>query len=66
MDEIAISIRRIPDDQSVEARLDILQKAGLIMWYGRKLPPITPVTRLESQQTVADLLIADRQSNFPV
>jgi hypothetical protein len=57
---------RSADAQSLEARLDILQKAGLVMWGVRKLPPITPADRLEGEQTVADLLIADRESNFPV
>lgn len=53
--------RIVPISQPIEARLEALQKAGLIMWDGRKLPPLDPVALAEGEQTVADLLIEDRE-----
>jgi len=52
--------RIVPMEQPIEARLDGLKQAGLIAWSGQKLAPLVPVTRIQGDRTVADLLLEDR------
>jgi prevent-host-death family protein len=53
--------RIVPISPSLEARLQDLAEAGLTAWSGRKLSPMAPVARTRGQQTVADLLLEDRE-----
>jgi hypothetical protein len=41
--------------------MENLAEAGLITWSGQKLSRIAPVARTHGQQTVADLLLEDRE-----
>lgn len=55
-------IRRIvPLRPSVEGRVQELTQAGLTAWSGRRLAPLAPVARAQGGQTVADLLLEDRE-----
>ena len=54
-------IGRIVPSSPVEARMYELVQAGTIAWDGRKLAPLTPVARARGKQTVADLLLDDRE-----
>ena len=47
--------------QSLEARLEAMAQAGLILWSGKKLAPMPPVVRVRGERTVADLLVEDRE-----
>ena len=53
--------RILPMSPSLEARLQELAEAGLTAWNGHKLTPMAPVTRARGSQTVADLLLEDRE-----
>jgi prevent-host-death family protein len=53
--------RIVPIAQSTEAQLEALKQAGWIAWSGEKLPPLAPVAQAKSGQTVADLLLEDRE-----
>jgi hypothetical protein len=55
-------IRRIvPLRLLVEERVQELTRAGLAAWSGRRLALLTPVARVRGRQTVADLLLEDRE-----
>lgn len=51
----------IPATEPVEARLLRMVEAGLIQWSGRKLEMRLPAAQTRGEQTVADLLIEDRE-----
>ena len=53
--------RLVPMGRALEDRMEDLVEAGLITWSGRTLSPIAPVARTQGQQTVADLLLEDRE-----
>ncbi len=53
--------RIVPIKPSVEAQMQELLQTGILAWSGRKLEPKTPVTRIQGNQTVADLLLEDRE-----
>ncbi|MEJ2737607.1 MAG: type II toxin-antitoxin system prevent-host-death family antitoxin [Anaerolineae bacterium] len=53
--------RILPMSPSLETRLQELAEAGLTAWNGHKLTPMAPVTRARGSQTVADLLLEDRE-----
>ena len=53
--------RIVPLAQSTETKLEALSQAGLIAWSGVRLPPLAPVAQAQSDQTVADLLLEDRE-----
>ena len=52
--------RIVPTAEPLEARLQRLAEAGLVLWSGRKLEPRPPVVEARGGRTVADLLIEDR------
>jgi hypothetical protein len=47
--------------RSLEDRMEDLVDAGLITWNGKNLARIAPVARARGQQSVADLLLEDRE-----
>ena len=53
--------RIVPLAQSTEARLEALSQAGLIVWNGERLPPLSPVAQAKGDRTLADLLLEDRE-----
>jgi prevent-host-death family protein len=53
--------RIVPIGRPLDDRIEDLVEAGLVTWSGRKLSHIAPVARTEGQQTVADLLLEDRE-----
>lgn len=53
--------RIVPLSPSVETRVQELVQAGLMAWSGHKLAPLAPVARTRGRQTVADLLLEDRE-----
>jgi len=53
--------RIVPEPASLEARLKGLAAAGVIEWSGERLEPVAPPARLRGSQTVADLLLEDRE-----
>jgi prevent-host-death family protein len=53
--------RIVPLRPSVEGRVQELARAGVAAWSGRRLVPLAPVARAQDRQTVADLLLEDRQ-----
>jgi len=53
--------RLVPMGRSLEDRMDDLVEAGLVNWSGKNLSRIAPVASTRGQQTVADLLLEDRE-----
>ena len=53
--------RLVPMGRSLEDRMDDLVEAGLVSWSGKKLSRIAPVVSMHGQQTIADLLLEDRE-----
>jgi prevent-host-death family protein len=53
--------RLLPADQTLEERLKVVQDAGLVVWNGRKLEPITPVVINRSDRQVSDILVEMRE-----
>ena len=53
--------RLVPMGRSLEHRMDDLVEAGLVNWSGKNLSRIAPVASTRGQQTVADLLLEDRE-----
>jgi prevent-host-death family protein len=53
--------RIVPIKPTVEAQMQELRRTGLVAWSGRKLNPIDPVAQTRGAQTVADLLLEDRE-----
>lgn len=53
--------RIVPIKQSAASQLEALQQAGVIAWSGEKLPPRTPTVEVAGAQTVAELLLEDRE-----
>jgi hypothetical protein len=51
----------VPMGRSLEDRMADLIDAGLITWSGKNLARIAPVARTHGQQSVADLLLEDRE-----
>jgi len=53
--------RIVPMSPSAEERLAMLARVGLVAWSGNKLPSLAPVAHTRGRQTVADLLLEDRE-----
>lgn len=53
--------RIVPIKPTVEAQMQALLQTGLVAWSGRKLEPKTPLAQIQGEQTVADLLLEDRE-----
>ncbi len=53
--------RIVPVTQPLEARLQAMAQAGLLLWSGRKLEPMPPVAQGHRDRTVADLLVEARE-----
>jgi prevent-host-death family protein len=51
----------MPIGATVEQRLEELITAGLLAWSGQKLEPLVPVAVAKGGQTVAGLLLEDRE-----
>jgi prevent-host-death family protein len=53
--------RLVPMGRSLEDRMEDLVEAGLVAWSGKNLARIAPVARTHGRQSVADLLLGDRE-----
>jgi prevent-host-death family protein len=53
--------RIVPVGLPLEDRLQTMIAAGLVSWSGRPVPSTMPVATTRGQQTVADLLLEDRE-----
>lgn len=53
--------RIVPETRSIEARLETLNQAELVVWSGEKLPKIAPVAKAKGSKTVANLLLEERR-----
>ena len=53
--------RIVPAGLPPEDKLETMVAAGLVAWSGRPLPPARPVATTRGHQTVADLLLEDRE-----
>jgi prevent-host-death family protein len=52
--------RIVPVALPLEECLQAMAQAGLLLWSGKKLAPLAPVTRTRGERTVAELLVEDR------
>jgi prevent-host-death family protein len=53
--------RIIPEAVSLRERVEALRKAGAIAWSGHRLRPAKPVDKVRGTQTVADLVVENRE-----
>lgn len=54
--------RMIPDASSLDERIEVLARAGRILWSGRKLRSATPVARVRGRRTtVANVISENRE-----
>ena len=53
--------RIIPEGISLRERVEALRKAGAIAWSGRRLRPAKPVGKVRGANTVADLIVENRE-----
>jgi prevent-host-death family protein len=53
--------RVVPIKPSPQEQMQELIEAGLVGWNGHKLSPLTPVTQPQGGQTVAELLLEERE-----
>ncbi len=53
--------RLVPEGGSLDDRLDILTKAGTILWSGRPLSRATSGVRPRGKRTVADIVVEHRE-----
>lgn len=51
----------VPYEQTTEERLEHLRASGLIAWSGGRLGAQAPVAKSRGDQTVAELLLEDRE-----
>jgi prevent-host-death family protein len=51
----------IPQEQTLDERIDVAKKAGLLDWNGQKLRPASPVAANSGAQTVAEMIVEDRE-----
>jgi prevent-host-death family protein len=49
--------RILPMETSLEERVKVLQKAGLVAWNGEKLPRIKPVVVNSSGKLISDIVV---------
>ena len=52
--------RLVPEGDSLEDRLEMLKKAGTVLWSGRRLGRPTPGVRARGKRTVADIVVENR------
>jgi len=52
--------RLVPETDSLDDRLEMLKKAGTMLWSGRRLGRATPGVRARGKRTVADILVENR------
>jgi len=53
--------RLMPIRPTIEQRLDELIEAGLLEWSGQRLPPVTSESTPRDGESLADLLLEDRE-----
>ena len=52
--------RLVPEGDSIGERLEMLKKAGTMLWSGRRLGRAAPGVRLRGRRTVADIVVENR------
>lgn len=52
--------RIIPQEMTVEEKLEAMRKAGLIRWSGKKLRPLEPLGEVIGDRTLSDIVIEER------
>jgi prevent-host-death family protein len=52
--------RLVPETASLDDRLEMLKKAGTMLWSGRRLGRGTPGVRPRGKRTVADFVVENR------
>ena len=53
--------RLVPEGESLDDRLEVLRRAGTILWSGRRLGRATPGVRPRRNRTVADIVVENRE-----
>jgi len=52
--------RLVPESDSLDDRLEILRRAGTMVWSGRRLGRATAGVRARGKRTVADIVVENR------
>jgi prevent-host-death family protein len=53
--------RIVPMQETAETQVQELIQTGLVAWSGRRLSPLTPPAQAPNYQSVAELLLEDRE-----
>lgn len=53
--------RLVPYSESLEERMQQAVDAGVLSWDGQRWQPAGPVAKVAGEQTVADLILEDRE-----
>jgi len=53
--------RIVPTATPVKERMEAMAQAGLVLWNKKNLKAMLPVAKVHGKNTVADLLIEDRE-----
>ena len=53
--------RLVPEGDSIGQRLEMLKKAGTMLWSGRRLGRAAPGVRPRGRRTVADIVVENRE-----
>lgn len=53
--------RIVPIKPSLETQMQELLQTGLVTWSGHRLIPLEPAAKVQGRQTVADLLLENRE-----
>jgi prevent-host-death family protein len=53
--------RIIPEGVPLRERVEVLRQAGAISWSGRRLEPARPAGKVRGAQTVAGLIVENRE-----
>jgi prevent-host-death family protein len=56
--------RIIPEEKSIEERMQQLVKAGFVSWNGQKLPPREPAVVNRTHKQISDLVSEGRDVDY--
>ena len=53
--------RIIPQEITLEEKIEAMRRAGLIKWSGKKLRPLEPIGEMIGERTLSEIVIENRE-----
>lgn len=53
--------RIVPPTLSLEEKLEVMRRAGVIRWNGKKLKPMKPIAKVKAGHSLAQLILDERR-----